>query len=767
MVDEILGSWAANPGLHVYHYAPYEPGAFKRLMGRHATREADVDRMLRAELFVDLHAIVKHSLRASVERYSIKDLEPFYGFTRAVALNDARTNLRVVERALELGAAAAITEDVRNAVEGYNRDDCLSALHLRHWLEQLRASVEAGGVQVPRLEPKDGAAPEKLDDRARRVQALMTALTADIPAERTERNDEQQGQWLLAHMLDWHRREAKAPWWEFFRLRDLTEEELFAEKAALSGLQFAARVGGTAKSPIDRYTYPHQDSDVSTGDTLNLPDGTPFGKVDAIDRAVRLIDVKKRGAEADTHPSAAFAHSVVDSDVLADALLRIADDVVQHGMSGGTQYRAAQELLVGRPPRLRLGTFEARPGESAVQFAVRVAADLDHTVLAIQGPPGAGKTFTGARMICDLVRRGARVGVTAVSHKVIRNLLDEVVKAAGEKQLPINCIHKVTTKGDPSPGIEELTDNAETLARLSDGRANVVGGTQWLWARPDAQQAADVLFVDEAGQMSLANVIAASQGAASVVLLGDPQQLEQPQQGTHPEGTDVSALEHILQGHQTISDDRGIFLPETWRLAPSICTFTSEVFYEGKLHARAGLEKQVLVGTTPLEGAGLWVAAVPHQGNQNSSGEEVSVVENLVARLLHEGAQWVDGEGVARPMKPGDILIVAPYNSQVSQLTERLGPRGIRVGTVDKFQGQEAPVVIYSMATSTPEDAPRGMEFVYSLNRLNVATSRARCASILVASPRLFEPECKSPRQMQLANALCRYVELARPVVLT
>ena len=760
-IDEILRSWEANSGMHVYHYAPYEPSAFKRLMGRHATREAEIDRMLRAELFVDLYAVVRHSVRASVERYSIKDLEPFYGFTRSVPLGDATTNLRVIERALELGAADAITADVRAAVEGYNHDDCLSALHLREWLEQLRAAIEAGGTSVPRPAPKDGAAPEKVDDRARRVQALMAALTADVPPDHAERNEDQQARWLLAHLLDWHRREDKAPWWEFFRLRDLSEDELLDEKAALAGLTLITRVGGTKRSPIDRYHFPPQDADVREGDSLHLPDGTGFGGVDAIDRVARTVDIKKRGAQAEAHPSAVFAHSVVPSEVLAEALLRLGDDVVQHGMAGGSRYRAARELLLGRPPRLRSGSFTPTAGESAVQFAVRVAADLDHTVLAIQGPPGAGKTFTGARMICELVRRGARIGITAVSHKVIRKLLDDVAKAARDMKVQLTCVHKVTTKSDPPSILEELTDNDEVVARLGDGRAHVAGGTPWLWARPGSHDVVDVLFVDEAGQMSLANVLAASQAAKSVVLLGDPQQLEQPQQGTHPEGADSSALEHILGQHKTIPADRGIFLPETWRLAPSICAFTSEVFYEGRLHARAGLDRQVLVGTAPFEGAGLWVAPVSHEGNQNSSIEEVDLIARIVDDLLRPGARWIDGVGAEHPMTAHEILVVAPYNSQVALLSERLDGRGVRAGTVDRFQGQEAPVVIYSMATSTPEDAPRGMEFLYSLNRLNVATSRARCACILVASPRLFEPECKSPRQMQLANALCRYLELA------
>jgi len=481
----------------------------------------------------------------------------------------------------------------------------------------------------------------------------------------------------------------------------------------------------------------------------------------------RTIDVKKRGAQGDVHPTAVFANSIVDSDVLADALLRIADDIVREGVSGGAQFKAARELLLGRPPRLGRGTFEAGARETAFEFAVRIASDLDETVLAIQGPPGAGKTYTGAQMICDLVRRGARVGVTAVSHKVIRNLLDTVTRLANNAGLRTSCAHKVKTKSSAPSIIEEITDNGKALGQLHNGRADVLGGTAWLWARPEAQSAVDVLFVDEAGQMSLANVLAVSQAAKSVVLLGDPQQLEQPQQGSHPDGADVSAMQHVLGTHQTIPPDRGIFLPETWRLAPSICTFTSEVFYEGRLRARRGLERQVLIGTSPFEGAGLWMVVVVHDGNQNSSLEEVDTVDRVVARLLGEDARWIDSSGDTRTMTSDDILVVAPYNAQVALLGERLTARRVRVGTVDKYQGQEAPVVIYSMATSTPEDAPRGMEFLYSLNRLNVATSRARCACILVANPRLFEPECKSPRQMQLANALCRYVELARAVSVT
>jgi uncharacterized protein len=385
-------------------------------------------------------------------------------------------------------------------------------------------------------------------------------------------------------------------------------------------------------------------------------------------------------------------------------------------------------------------------------------------MLAIQGPPGSGKTFTGARMICQLVKAGKRIGVTAVSHKVIRNLLDAVSREATALDVTVRCGHKTTPhSGDP----EDLcvTDSpTDALDWLLNREVDVLGGTAWLWARADAIDSVDMLFVDEAGQMSLANVLAASQAGRNLVLLGDPRQLEQPQRGSHPDGVDVSALEHVLGDAHTMPEDRGNFLPVTWRLAPAICSFTSSVFYDGRLTSLEGLEHQRLVGSGTFDEPGLYLVLVDHDRNRNWSEEEVEVIDRIVARLLVPGVSWIDRTRDVRDLGPEDVLVVAPYNAQVSRLAERLTPLRVSAGTVDRFQGQEAPVVIYSMTTSQAEDAPRGMEFLYNLNRLNVATSRARCAVILVASPALFEPECRTPRQMQLANALCRYRELATVV---
>jgi len=770
VMDLIGESWRAHPGMHVYHYAPYEPSAFKRLMGRYATREGDLDKLLRGGRFVDLYGVVRQGLRVGIERYSIKNLEVLYGFERAVPLVDASRSLLAMEQALELRCAGTVPQGIRDVVQGYNEDDCVSALRLRDWLESLRGQVEASGTAVPRPTPSEAEAPEKVDARAQRVAALREQLLRGVPEGRDDRNEVQQARWLLAYLLDWHRREDKASWWEYFRLRELPEEDLLDEPRALGGLVYvervgvvtAARTGRSTGSVVDRYRYPVQEMEIRSGDELKLKDGK-FGEVVQVDRTALTVDVRKTPAQAENHPASAFAHKYVNAVVIEEAICRIGDGVVQAGFANQGN-RAAHDLLLAAPPRLRAGTLEPQPDEkSSVELAVRVVRDLDETVLSIQGPPGSGKTYSGARMICALVSEGKKVGVTATSHKVIRNLLDAVDEAAVETSSVVRLAHRLDDEGADDPGrVERIDNNKDALTALVGGRANVLGGTAWLWARPEFANAVDVLFVDEAGQMSLANVLGVSGAARSLVLLGDPQQLEQPQKGSHPEGADVSALEHILGAHQTMPPDRGLFLPVTWRLAPRVCSFTSELFYEGKLAPKPGLERQCLVGVGAFEGSGLWVVDVPHDGNRNASTEEIEVVADLVLQLTTPGAQWINEKGVAAQMTGKDVLVVAPYNAQVSRLAERLESTGARVGTVDKFQGQEAPVVIYSMATSRPEDAPRGMEFLYSLNRLNVATSRARCAAILVASPRLFEPECRTPRQMKLANALCRYRELAR-----
>ena len=398
-------------------------------------------------------------------------------------------------------------------------------------------------------------------------------------------------------------------------------------------------------------------------------------------------------------------------------------------------------------------------GEEPLDAALRIAGHIDGGILPIQGPPGTGKTHTGAYMICHLVKDGKKVGITANSHKVIRNLLDKVVEVSEKLGVDLTCIQK---PGEREPDQERLIfakNNDDVFGALSLGQCQVAGGTSYVWSRADAADTLDVLFVDEAAQMSLANVLAVSQCAKTVILLGDPQQLDQPTQGSHPDGTDVSALEHILGDEHTINPERGLFLETTWRLHPGICAFNSELFYDAKLDAKPDCAQQTITADGQISGSGLRFLPVPHSGNQSYSIEEAEITAQLVNDILAGNPGWTDRDGDTHDLTLDDILVITPYNAQVFEIQQRLP--GARVGTVDKFQGQEAPIAIYSMATSSYADAPRGMEFLYSANRFNVAISRAQCVAILIASPDVFEADCKTPRQMQLTNAFCRYLEIA------
>ena len=766
LIDLIFERMGRFHDLHIYHFGGYETGAVKRLVLRYATREEEVDRLLRGGAFVDLHSITRQSLRASVEEYSLKQMEKFGDYRRRVSLPDANQARHFVEHQLELRKSVVLTDAICAVVEGYNEDDCRATERHRVWLEHLRSELVAGGKAIARPVPKDAAPSEGLSAHARRVAGLFEALTRDLPAEPNDRSQAQAARWLLAHALDWHRREEKVKWWEYYRMRELPQEELYDEKAAVAGLSHRQRMPKASpreRAPVDQYIYPPQECAIREGDTLYTQDGEKFGEVVGADSAARTIDVKKPIRLDAFHPTAVFAHSRYPTQQQSESILRCAEWIAAHGIEGRGDYQAARDLLLRTPPRLIEGTVRQRGDETIVQTACRAAVMLDNSVLPIQGPPGAGKTYTGARMICALVNEGKKVAITAVSHKVIRRLLDEVAEAAHEMQIDaVRCGHRKDDADAESRPVREIGNNADALQALQSGEVNVLGGTSWLWCREEFRDSVHCLFVDEAGQMSLANVLACAPAGRNLVLLGDPQQLEQPQKGSHPEGSDISALAHLLGGSRTIAEGQGLFLAETWRLHPEICRFTSELFYEQRLVSVEGLQRQSITAPSVISGVGLWFAPVVHDGNRSHSDEEIDVVSRIIAELTKTGSTWTDSKGTVRPLTVNDILVVAPYNDQVNRLTERL--KGARVGTVDKFQGQQAAVVIYSMTTSTPEDAPRGMEFLYDPNRFNVATSRARCACIVVGSPRLFSAECRTPRQMEVANVLCRFAEMSRVV---
>jgi predicted RecB family nuclease len=778
-VDFIIERLDADPSLHVYHYAPYEPTALKRLMGRYGTREAEIDRLLREGVLIDLLRAVRQSLRASVESYSIKKMEAFYGFTREIDLRDAGSSIVAFETWLQLGEGERPEATHLDRIERYNRDDVVSNRQLRDWLEGLRTELEATGLVVPRPAPRVEPLPAELTDALARVHGLVDRLAdpAIVPVDPTQRSPEQHAQWLLAQLLGWHRREDKAMWWDFHRLMDLTPEQLVDESDPIGLLEPLQGVDPVNKHgrQVWRYRFPPQDFDLGRigGRMFDPakkqadPDGSPFdwaiGDLIAIDPAERTVDIKRTVEEP--HPRAVVPLPWIPTPDHQARLFDLGAWVAYHGIDGPGPSRAARELLLERAPRVgqAAGAALAGPDESDLSAARRLGPLLDETVLAIQGPPGAGKTYTGARMICTLLAAGKRVGITATSHKVISNLLKAVLVAASEEGLDISAVQRA----DPDvvvadDRVRRAAQAKDVLESLSSGAARLAAATGWVWTAERMAGSVDVLFVDEAGQMSLANVVAMAHATDSIVLLGDPQQLDQPLRGGHPTGAERSALAHVLGDSATIAPDRGLFLETTWRLHPALCSYTSEVFYDDRLEPEPHLVGQSLrADDSPVGGVGPRIVDAPSVGADSENPEEAEIVARLVRLLAGGRASWTDARGVSRPLGFDDVLVVAPYNAQVGAI-RRLLPPEARVGTVDKFQGQEAPISIYSLTTSTPELAPRGMDFLYSRNRLNVATSRARCVAVVVGSPDLWRVQARTPAQMRLANAFCRFVEVAR-----
>jgi len=763
LVDFITERRARRPGLHVYHYNHYEPTsvdhltelhgtrqeAVGRLMGRFATREDEVDDLFRLGVFVDLYRVVRQGVQAGVENYSIKRLEPLCGYRRQVDLREATENLIAFEAALEDGTAAGDAARQR-VVAGYNEDDCRATLALRDWLEERRLDLaERLGGQVPRPVVVDEEPRAREDPEVTRIRS---ALLDGVSAETSTWTEEERARALLADLIDWHRREDKPAWWRYFYLRTLSPAELIGEPDALGGLTGGDIKERVNRSVVRRFRFPPQEYRFSAGQTAHDAETDKGWTVWAVDDATGTIELKIGNTYDGPLPAALVEGGPIGSKELRERLRDLGDRVVREGADGED---ATTALLLRRPPETD-GPAEAGE-EKAAEAAIRLATSLRRSYLPLQGPPGTGKTYTAAEQILALVTQGHTVGITGPSHAVIHHLIDMVSKHASQWRLA----PRIGQRADPdNPFLHDsatgMTNERLELA-LRDGELDVAAGTVWLWARHGMADSVETLFVDEAGQVSLANVLAVAGAARNLVLLGDPQQLAQPSQATQPPGAGASALGHILGDRATMPEGAGLLLDQTYRMHPDLCRYTSEVFYDGKLHGADGLGRQEILGEEPFSGSGLRVVEVLHEGNTNASPEEACEVMRLAETLA--GYSWRDRDGVVQPVGRDGVLIVTPYNAQIRAIQSAFTARGLsgfRVGTVDKFQGREAPVVIYSMATSSADEAPRGLEFLYDRHRLNVATSRARAMAIIVASPDLIRVSCRTPHQMTLANALCR-----------
>lgn len=762
LVDLVMERLEADPGMHVFHYAAYERSVLQRLAGRYDTRQAEVDRILRGKVLVDLYQVVRHAVLVSQEGYGLKKLEPLYlpvDARSGEAVTDGGSSIAVYEEWLESRDPARLEE-----IRAYNEVDCRSTLGLRDWLEARRVDLALRtGSPVPRPEPvesKASAAVVAADDRQ---EAAAAALLAEVPDDGDARTPDDCARQLLADLLGWHRREERPGWWEWFDRRAKDDAGLVADREAVGGLVHLGELDGQDRPDVHHYAFdPAQDHKLPLGKDVHDPrTGRSAGRLVALDVAGGTLELQRSPGTTASHPTALVPPPPVGTKVLSEALLDLAGHVTTRGLGGGGPWGAGLDLLRRRPPLADDGPGgpQQRRGEAVGDALVRLAGSLGDGWLAVQGPPGSGKTHHGAAAVVALVAAGRRVGITAHSHAAAGNLLDAVCLEAERTGVSVRALQRCERGRELSaPGVRRATGNPEVREALALGEVDVVVGTAWLFARPELRDALDVLFVDEAGQLSLASTLAVSGSARGLVLLGDPQQLAQPSKGAHPDGADVSSLDHVLAGAATIAPEIGLFLDQSHRMHPDICRFVSTLAYDDRLLPAAGCEHRRVEDGPVVGGAGLRWWPVEHAGDRTRSVAEADAVAGLVGALV--GRTVTDRGGHTVALTVADILVIAPYNAQVATLASVL-PEGVRVGTVDRFQGREAPVVIYSLAASSAADVSRGIEFLLSTHRLNVAVSRAQALCVLVGSPALLQAPVRTPRQLRQVNALCRFVEQA------
>jgi len=711
LVDYLVERRRRFPGMHVYHYAQYERTALTRLAGEHGTREGEVDDLLRGEVLVDLFRVTKQALRASVPGYSIKRVEELYGFVREAEIGGGSQAVFDFETWLETGE-----DSLLERIAAYNREDCLSTLGLHRWLVGLRPDLPW------RLPPEQREEKEEAVQRREERDRVREELLA--------RTEEGAPRWLLAQLLDYHRREGRPQWWAYYNNLTLDAEELADSSETIGGLEPVGEPVQVKQSYEYTLAFPPQEHKIGGQSVDPATEKTYIVRVD--DERGTVTFRRGIALASEPLPKALIPPEPFPTWTQRDAVLRFGKSM--------ESYPALVEILERRPPRARLaGTLE------------EAALSLDESYLAVQGPPGSGKTWNGARMAVALMRAGRRVGVTALSHKAIHKFLEEVEDAALEAGFEFRGLKKCgADEGTQFEG-KGFVENEPENSGMLDEEALLIAGTSYLFAREELDHHVDTLFVDEGGQFALADALAVGTAARNLVLLGDPNQLPQVSQGSHPPGANASVLGHLLGEDETLRPGMGIFLAETWRLRPEVNAYISETFYEGRLEPGAVTSTRSIAA-----GNGVRFLSVPHEGHRTAAPEEAKAVAAQIERLVE--TPYEEG-GVARPLGYDDFIVVAPYNSHVRCLREAL-PEAVRVGTVDKFQGQEATVTFFSMASSSGEDVPRGIDFLFSRNRLNVAVSRARCLAYVVASPRLLDTECRTVEQMKLVNALCRFVEL-------
>jgi predicted RecB family nuclease len=756
--------WQRDPTMHIYHYANYEIAACRKLMSRYGVCEHEVDQLLRNEVFVDLYKIVKSGLLIGEPKYSIKNVEHLYRGKRETEVGTGGDSVVVYENWRENPDGYTWqTSKILNDIRDYNIDDCDSTQELVDWLRDRQK--EKGISYVCTTEVLEPDIPDEITERTQLRDNLLVKAESLADSDQTAASLTEN----LAWSLEFHRRENKPVFWRLFDRLGLTDIELLDDLDCLACCERTERAPYklTPRKKKQAFEYrfnPNQECKLSNNDYYVLGAESEDGKRIKV---TLLKDESQLGAglivvESMIEPPEVMT-LIPDEYVRPDPIPAAIEAVVRNHSSNQLGDCAILDLLKRATPRIK-GVEPGDPiapshdPQERLDQIISAITHLDNSYLPIQGPPGAGKTFTGKHVITDLLKQGKKVGISSNSHKAINNLL--IGAASYCQKEGVDAFFACTKNTDPV--LEELGVSILKNADLANhvDQPCVIGTTAWGFAKDDLEEAFDYLFIDEAGQVSIANLIAMSRSARNLILMGDQMQLGQPAQGTHPGESGLSTLDYLLHDKPTISDDMGVFLGTTYRMHSTVNQFISDAIYEGKLESHPENDKQVIavpdgyVGVFNRE-AGIVFLPVEHEGNTQASDEEVTAIVDASQQLM--GRIFTDKDGVQRPIGWDDILYVAPYNFQVNKLREALGDQA-KVGSVDKFQGQEAPIVFLSMCASDAGESSRGLDFLFDKNRINVAVSRAQCLVVIVANTKLIHTKANNADQQRKVNLFCQLI---------
>ena len=764
-IDWVYDCWLQDPTMHIYHYANYEIAACRKLAGRYGICEYEVDQLLRNEVFIDLYKVVKGSLLLGEPRYSIKNVEHLYRGKRLTEVGSGGDSVVVYERWREdPDGDNWKTSKILNAIREYNIDDCNSTQELVDWLRSRQK--EYGIVYLGKTEVIEPEVQDEITERVKLREALLQK-SSELQDQGDVKNAKVHS--IFAWALEFHRREKKQMYWRLFDRMGLSDEELIYD---IDCLAYCIRTDKppykeTPKSRNLIYEYsfdPNQEfkgiceryivlSKVQdSGKNINVKIIREESSLEKglialqtsqeLDEVITLIPDENISAkpipEAITKQAEAFLRGDLVNTAIVDFLMRDNPRITGH---------ESGKPIISQNPSARLLEI------------IRAVSYLDNSYLTIQGPPGSGKTYTAKHVIAALLKLGKKIGISSNSHKAINHLLINTAEYC--QQEGINGYFACTKNTDEmllKLGIN-VYKNEDIVRSLQP--SCVIGTTAWGFARDDLENVFDYLFIDEAGQVSVANLIAMSSSTRNIVLMGDQMQLGQPSQGSHPENSGSSILDYLLHTTPTIPESMGIFLGTTYRMHSAVNRFISDSIYEGKLVSALDNDRQCIKVPSEYQGilnkeAGIISVPVFHEGNTQASEEEVAQIVLLANQLI--GRVFTDKSGIERFIDWSDMLFVAPYNYQVNKLKVALGNQA-KIGSVDKFQGQEAPIVFLSMCASNANESARGMKFLFDKNRINVAVSRAQCMAIVTYSPSLLETTVSNTEQLGMVNLFCRLVK--------